>query len=96
MPARIGNDHVFRFALDGFHPSDNTESVSLGGEWAYRQAVALRAGYQNLFMEDSELGLTFGTGFRARVGDTKVRADYAWADHQRLEGTHRITVGVSY
>jgi hypothetical protein len=96
LPARLGADHQFRVAIDGFHPSDNTESVSLGGEWTYRQLLAVRAGYQNLFMEDSELGLTFGTGLRARVGDTRVRADYAWADHQRLQGTHRFTVGVSY
>lgn len=96
VPGRLGADHQFRLAIDGFHPSDNTESVSLGGEWTYRQLLAIRAGYQNLFMEESELGLTFGTGLRTRVGDTRLRADYAWADHQRLEGTHRITVGVSY
>ena len=69
--------------------------MNFGGEWSYRELLALRAGYQNLFMQDSELGFTFGAGFRARVGDTRLRADYAWAAHQHLDGTHRITVGVS-
>lgn len=96
LPARLGADHEFRFALDAFHPSDNTESVSLGAEWSYRRALALRGGWQNLFMEDTELGPTFGAGLHTRVGDTRLRADYAWAGHRRLEGTHRITVGVSY
>lgn len=95
LPVRFAGDQQLRFAVDGLHPSDNTESVSFGGEWSYRELFALRAGYQNLFMQDSELGLTFGAGFRARVGDTRLRADYAWAAHQHLEGTHRITVGVS-
>jgi hypothetical protein len=95
LPVRLTGDQQLRFAMDGLHPSDNTESVSFGGEWSYRELFALRAGYQNLFMQDSELGMTFGAGFRARVGDTRLRADYAWVAHQHLEGTHRITVGVS-
>jgi hypothetical protein len=95
LPVKLGPDQRLRFGLDGFHPSDNTESVSLGGEWSYRELFALRAGYQNLFMQDSELGLTFGAGFQARAGDTRLKADYAWAAHQHLDGTHRITLGVS-
>jgi len=95
LPVKLGPDQQFRFGLDGFHPSDNTESVSFGGEWSYHQLFALRAGYQNLFMQDSELGLTAGAGFQVRAGDTRLRADYAWAAHQHLDGTHRITIGVS-
>jgi len=94
-PVRIAGDQTLRLAVDGFHPSDNTESLSLGGEWSYRQLLALRAGYQNLLLEDSELGLTLGAGLRARAGDTRLRVDYAWAAHRHLEGTHRITIGVS-
>ncbi|MEO5619113.1 MAG: PorV/PorQ family protein, partial [Candidatus Eisenbacteria bacterium] len=79
LPLRPAPEHELRLAIDAFHPSDNTESVSFGGEWSYRQLLALRAGYQNLFMSDSELGLTACAGFRARVGDTRLKADYAWA-----------------
>ena len=43
-------------AVDAFHPSDNTESVSPGAEYAFQRLVSLRAGYQNLFLEDSEVG----------------------------------------
>ncbi|NOT33456.1 MAG: PorV/PorQ family protein [Candidatus Eisenbacteria bacterium] len=96
LPVRLTPAQKLRLAIDAYHPSDDTESISLGGEWAYRDVVALRTGYQNLFQQDSELGLTFGAGFQSRVGDYKVRADYAWADHRRLDATHRITVGVNY
>lgn len=95
LPLRPAIGHDIRLAIDAFHPSDNTESLSLGGEWSYRDLLALRAGYQNLFMSDSELGFTAGAGFRTRVGDTRLQADYAWAAHRHLEGTHRVTIGVS-
>lgn len=95
LPLRIAPDQQLRFGVDGYHPSDNTESVSFGGEWQYRQLLALRAGYQNLFLQESELGLTLGVGIQTRVGDTRFKADYAWAAHQHLDGTHRITIGVS-
>lgn len=95
LPLKIGPDQRLRIGIDGYHPSDNTESLSFGGEWSYRQLIDLRAGYQNLLLQDSELGLTLGAGIRARVGDTKIKADYAWAAHRHLDGTHRFTLGVS-
>ncbi len=95
LPLRIGADQRLRLAIDGFHPSDNTESLSFGGEWSYRELLDLRAGYQNLLLQDSELGLTVGAGIHARVGDTKIKADYAWASHRHLDGTQRFTLGVS-
>jgi len=95
LPLKITPDQRLRFAVDGFHPSDNDESFSFGGEWQYRQLVALRAGYQNLLLQDSELGLTLGAGIQTRLGDTRFKADYAWAAHRHLDGTHRVTIGVS-
>jgi hypothetical protein len=96
FPLRLANgQQQLRFALDGFHPSDDTESVSFGGEWAYRRTIALRAGYQNLFQDQSELGPTLGAGFQTRAGDYRLHADYAWAAHRRLDGTHRFTIGIS-
>jgi hypothetical protein len=55
----------------------------------------VRAGWQNLFLKDSEVGVTLGAGVRARYEAIQYRVDYAWADHGRLGGTHRLTVGVS-
>jgi len=81
---------------DAFHPSDNTESVSLGAEFQYREIAALRLGYQNLFLEDSEVGLTAGGGFQGDIEDHTYRLDYAWAYHGRLGDTHRITLGFHF
>jgi hypothetical protein len=95
-PFRFGEDVKVWTALDAYHPSDNTESVSGGAEAVWRDAFALRAGYQNLFLQDSDLGLTLGAGFHGRLDTFAFRADYAWADHLRLEGTHRFTLGITF
>jgi hypothetical protein len=96
VPLRLTKAGTLTLALDAFHPSDNTESVSLGTEFMYRDFVALRAGYQNLFLQDSEVGLTAGGGIHGDVADHGYRLDYAWAHHGRLGATHRVTLGFGF
>lgn len=95
-PFRLTSDLAAWTALDAWHPSDNTESVSAGGELTWKQMVSLRAGYQNLFLDDSEVGLTLGAGFAGRLEGFAYHIDYAWADHQRLDSTHRVTLGLGF
>ncbi|MBC7186273.1 MAG: PorV/PorQ family protein [Calditrichaeota bacterium] len=95
-PFRISERHQLSAAVTAFHPSDNTESISFGAEWRMFGSVALRAGYQNLFLKDSEVGLTLGAGARLALGDTELQIDYAWADHGRLEYTQRFSLGFSF
>jgi len=96
LPMRINSQHQIWAAVTAFHPSDNTESISLGVEWQMFGAVALRAGYQNLFLQDSEVGLTLGAGARLALGDTELHVDYAWADHGRLAYTQRFSLGFMF
>jgi len=96
MPFTLGPQQKLEVALDAFHPSDNTESVSFGAEWSYRQLLALRAGYQNLLLEDSEMGLTLGAGLSGQTDPYRYRFDYAWADQGRLGSTHRFSLGIGF
>ncbi len=93
-PLKIGHRNELHLAVNAFHPSDNTESLSFGAEWLFMKTLALRAGYQNLFLQDSEVGLTLGAGIFFELGGSTFRLDYAWADHGRLENTQRFTVGL--
>ncbi|MDD8017108.1 MAG: PorV/PorQ family protein [Bacteroidota bacterium] len=95
MPIAFGEDNKVTIAVDAFHPSDNTESMSFGAEYMFANTLALRAGYQNLFQQDSEVGLTLGAGLQYDMVGYKFNFDYGWADHGRLKETHRITVGVT-
>jgi len=93
-PLKIGNRNELHLAVNAFHPNDNTESISLGAEWLFMKTLALRVGYQNLWLQDSEVGLTLGTGIIFELGGALFQADYAWADHGRLENTQRFTLGL--
>ncbi len=95
MPWRLNS--VTRVIVSGeaSHPSDNTESVSMGAEVEYRKFLALRLGYQDLGLQDSEVGLTLGGGVQGQMNGFRYHVDYAWADQGRFAGTHRFTLGVT-
>jgi long-subunit fatty acid transport protein len=96
VPVRVNDDNVVNVAVDAFHPSDNNESVSMGAEWAYNNTLFLRGGYQNLFLQDSEVGLTLGAGVLYTLDVYSVCFDYSWADQGRLKEAHRFTLGISF
>jgi len=96
LPRKLGSDGQLLMAVDAFHPADNTESVSLGTEYSYKRAFSVRAGYQNLFQQDSEVGLTLGAGLKGKLDGKGYAIDYAWADQGRLNDTHRITLALHF
>jgi hypothetical protein len=96
LPVKIDENNRILLAIDAFHPNDNTESVSLGAEWMFFDLFAVRGGYQHLFQQDSEVGLTLGAGVQYEMETTKIFFDYGWADNGRLEKTQRLTLGVGF
>lgn len=98
LPRQLSRDAKLLLVADAYHPSDNSESVGVGGELEYRKLVAVRAGWQNLLQTDAEVGLTAGAGLKTRLHAEGVGlgVDYAWADHGRLSATHRLTLSVDY
>jgi hypothetical protein len=96
MPFRTGRDGRLRLAVDATHPSDDPESMDLGAEWTLKRALALRFGYQDLFLKDAETGLTAGAGLQGKMDVYKYHLDYAWAGYGRLGSTQRFTVGVAF
>ncbi len=90
-------DHTFALSVDAAHPNDNYEYMNFGAEYDFRNLIALRTGYRNLFEADSEQGLTMGGGLNLRLdGSLRIRVDYAWADFGRLEQTHWFTVDLGF
>ncbi len=82
---------------DAMHSNDNNERINIGGEWLFLNTFAVRGGYRDLFLEDSEGGLVLGAGAKVGfAGTTNVSFDYAWADYGRLNSTHRFTVGIHF
>ena len=96
VPMQMGDSQI-TLAADAYQPSDNSNSVSVGGEWTYANLISARAGYQDLFLQDGEGGLRLGGGLQTRVSGFDFRFDYAWADHgSRLGSTQRFTLGLGF
>jgi len=96
FPVTVNAHNTAHFVVDAFQPSDNTNSVSMGGEWTFMETFSLRGGYQQLFQEDSETGLTLGAGFNYDVSGFVLRIDYAWNDYGRVGDIQRFTLGFSF
>jgi hypothetical protein len=96
QPILFGGGTRLLLAADAVHPSDNSESMGLGAEATFREALSLRAGWQGLFLEDSEVGLTAGAGFRGTLDGVRYHLDYAWADQGRLDDTQRFSFGITF
>lgn len=100
---RIGlSMDVFRFenqrltiSADGLHPNDNTESLNVGAEYAVlKETLFLRGGYNSLFKQDREEGLTLGGGlqYNSFAGDLTLRFDYSFERFKRLKDIHKFAV----
>lgn len=95
-PVTIDASNAIRVAAEAHHPNDNSESISLGVEYEFQELLALRAGYQDLFQKDSEVGLTLGAGFMFEQLGYNVRFDYSWGSHKRLGDVQRIALAFAF
>jgi hypothetical protein len=92
------NQYRWTIAVDALHPNDNYESLNIGTEFAYADYLFLRAGYQSLFLDQAEGGMSFGLGLTSAdlFGSTRVAIDYAYQDMGRLQGVHVFTIGLRF
>jgi opacity protein-like surface antigen len=89
--------HRLTVAADALHPSDNTESLNLGGEYALQEKIFLRGGYRDLFLRDGEQTFAVGGGVAIRfLGNVRWKLDYAYADFGRLENEQRFSLAVEF
>ncbi len=89
--------HTVTIAFDAAHPSDNYESVNIGGEYAFNNMFFIRGGYKSLFLEDSEESYTFGAGIQQLlIGNLGLKIDYSYGDFGRLNNVQKFSVIVSF
>jgi hypothetical protein len=93
------NDEVNKLiiACDASHPSDNYESIDLGGEYIFNDFLALRGGYKSMFLVDAEQGMTLGVGVKQSVvGNLQFSFDYAYQDFGRLKNVQKFSIGIIF
>ena len=93
----LGEMSKLTIAVDALHPSDDYESVNVGGEYTFDDLVSFRGGYKALFLKESEESFTLGVGVKQRLlGNITLMADYAYMDFGRLTSVHKISIGMSF
>lgn len=93
----LGDIGKMTLAADAAHPSDNYESVNVGGEYVYDDVLYVRGGMKSLFLADSEEGFTVGIGIKQLLlGNVQFSVDYAYQDLSRLKNAQKFTFGISF
>ena len=85
-------------SVDALHPSSNYESVNAGAEYAFRERIFFRGGFQGLFLPEREGGLALGLGVAQPLPypDGLAKLDYAFRDGGRLGRIHTVGLSVSF
>jgi len=88
----------FLIAVDAVHPNNNFPSVNIGSQFSFMDYFFLRIGYNELFLQDAEGGLTFGVGLNSKMLFSEAIAsfDYAYRNFGRLENIHVFSLNIKY
>ena len=92
-------DNLLTVAVDGNHPTDNSERLNFGLEYWYKKMAAIRGGYKFRLgpeRSDDEEGLTLGFGINTDFASTALSLDYAFADFGHLQQAHRVSLGLKF
>jgi len=71
------------------HPNDNSENVSTGFEYSWRNVFYLRGGY--VFNVDNR-NYSFGAGVHLPVKIADVKVDYSFSNFERLGAAQRFSI----
>ncbi len=89
--------HKLVIDVDAHHPSDNYESISLGGEYIFKNILSLRCGYKSLFLQDAEETFAVGAGLKQQIlGNIAFHIDYAYQNFGRLTNIQKLSIGVDF
>jgi len=95
---KLSDDQRLSVAVDAAHPSDNSQFVNTGAEWAmFNERFFLRGGFKTLFLKDREEGLTLGAGFHYNsLGYLTFAIDYAYQQFKYLGDVHTFGVNIGF
>ncbi len=91
-------NYELTIALDAIHPNNDYQSMNFGAEFGFMQFLFFRAGYQDVFLNGAEGGLSFGVGVNSKMlfSEAVAKFDYAYSDFGRLENVHLFSVALQF
>lgn len=89
--------HRLTMAADAISPSDNTQAVNTGFEYALNEMIYIRGGLKSLFQRDTEESFTLGAGLHYKMfGSGEILVDYAYADFGLLDYVQRFSFSLRF
>lgn len=82
-------EHAVTASVQLNHPNDNSENVSTGAEYRWRNIFFVRGGYK---INVEEQDFTLGAGLRIPIKLARVNFDYAYSHFSRLGSAHRFSL----
>lgn len=97
-PVVNSEDYKLTLAADAVVPNNDTQSLNVGAEFSFMDYFSLRGGYNSLFMQDAEGGLSLGVGVNSKMllSTASVYFDYAYRDFGRLTNVHNFSIGIKF
>lgn len=94
----VQNEEVrVTFAADALRPSDNAESINVGGEVAWREMFFVRGGKRSLFMTDAIENYSVGGGLRYELTAVNaVSIDYSYQNFAIFGGIQTFEIGITF
>jgi hypothetical protein len=96
----IANEDVrLTLSADAVNPNDNAASMNAGAECAFlNETLRLRVGYRDVFLDQSEFGLSWGVSVNniRLVGDVLITAEYGYQKYVHLGNSNRFTLGIRF
>ena len=83
------DQHRITTSIQLNHPNDNSENVSTGFEYAWKELFYVRGGYK---INVDEQDFTFGSGLKVPLGIADVTFDYAFSNFEKLGSAHRFSL----
>ena len=98
LPAFQYDNNKLTVSADAIVPNNDYQSLNVGAEFSFMDFFLLRGGYNSLFLQDAEGGLSFGAGVNSKMllSTAIVNFDYAFRDFGKLKNVHSFSVGIKF
>lgn len=88
------NDWLLTVAADAVIPNDQSTYANMGLELTWDNLISLRGGYNSLFKDNANEGLTAGFGVQYDFGGFFAKFDYSYSQYDRFDAISRFALSV--
>jgi len=83
-------------AGDVVRPTDNSQVLNLGADLSMINMLSFRLGYQALFREETQQGLTLGFGLKLPIKYTDILFDYTFQDYGFFGNLSTMSISIGF